>query len=402
MAKKINVANIAAGLDSVQAVIDNLHMVGRQESVPAACIRMNPRNSARAKDTDEEIAELAAGIQASGLIHPLAVNKVSDTEYRLMSGERRYRAITTYLHWDTIPCMVYEGLSPDEELCVLITANMQTRRYTPEDRLMLYEQLDTALRHMRDAGEYKGGLQKGIADLMGVSERQIRTYKAALENVRQQPPVNPASASPSPAPEEIPAQGKTKINLTETAKKHPKENPLNIPVWKKRAEEALLSHYSQEELKRIFCIQLLPPREAAKALKPSGGYAGGTIVYSDKTWGDCTTDSKGITIQYGPETITLTYSQAEALLRRTMAEKAEVTSALGDEGTYKREKTPKPVPVPEPENNFATEFHVNWIEYHLNLLLQQYPADTEERETLSQAQTAIAQFIKTVGLGNEA
>lgn len=138
----------------------------------------NPYNT---NDTDAGLYSLAMSINANGLINPLLVNRFSDAEYRIISGERRYLAITRFLHWDTIPCMVYDHLSKNTEQLKLHTANLAVREYTAWQKLQFYVDTERLLSNMQKSGENTGPVQKGIAELLGISTHQIRKYKRIAE-----------------------------------------------------------------------------------------------------------------------------------------------------------------------------------------------------------------------------
>lgn len=150
-------------------------------TIPVREIRLNPHNTAAQSDTEASLRELADDIRLNGLIHPLAVNRIGGV-YRLISGERRFRAVSDILGWESVPCTVYEGLSPEAEALAVVSANMEAREYSPAARLELYRQARDAMMAMRDSGKIAGGLQKPLAEMFHVSERQIRTYEAALKN----------------------------------------------------------------------------------------------------------------------------------------------------------------------------------------------------------------------------
>ena len=71
-------------------------------NVPVASVKPSP-NQNRKKFND--IAGLAASIEAVGLIQPIVVMPQSDKQYELVAGERRLRAFK-HLKRDTIPAVV--------------------------------------------------------------------------------------------------------------------------------------------------------------------------------------------------------------------------------------------------------------------------------------------------------
>lgn len=142
---------------------------GKSEEVPIKYIVLAKKNCYADKDTEEELHALAMSIQTNGLINPVTLNKISETEYQMIAGEKRYKAITRYLNWDTIPSTVYEHLSPNAAQLMLHTANLDVREYTAGQKLQFYIEADQLLDKMKESGEYSGSIQKGISELLGIS-----------------------------------------------------------------------------------------------------------------------------------------------------------------------------------------------------------------------------------------
>lgn len=177
--KKLDFGTISAGLDTLQNTLERNSGIGWSELVAADAIDFAEKNTYAADDTNETIRELADQIEVAGLLSPLGVIKEGN-RYRLFSGERRYRAITTYLHWEKIPCQVFEGVSANKAQLMLHMANA-SREYSPARKLELYEEYNALLRQMKENGEFSGGVQKGVAELLNVSDRQVRTYRTTDE-----------------------------------------------------------------------------------------------------------------------------------------------------------------------------------------------------------------------------
>ena len=159
---------------------------GKPQDVPAEYIVPAERNPYAKGDTEEEIHELAMSIQVNGLIYPLLLNKISNTEYRIIAGEKRYKAITRYLHWDTIPSTVHEHLSQNAAQLMLNAANLDVREYSSGQKLQFYMEVELVLRDMRDSGEYTGAIQKGISEMLGISTHQVRKYKRIVESLPEE------------------------------------------------------------------------------------------------------------------------------------------------------------------------------------------------------------------------
>lgn len=182
--KKLNFGTIADGLNTLQNTLEQNSGIGWSELVDANTIDFAEKNSYAADDTDETIRELAEQIEVAGLLTPLGVIKEGN-RYRLFSGERRYKAITTYLHWEKIPCQVFQGVTPNKAQLMLHMAN-GARDYTPARKLELYEEYNALLREMKSTGEFTGPIQKGVAELLHVSDRQVRTYRTMAEQLTQE------------------------------------------------------------------------------------------------------------------------------------------------------------------------------------------------------------------------
>ena len=175
---KINFANIQSALGKAKEAAAPLQNKGHTENVPVDFIVLSDRNIYNESDNDESIKELADNIEACGLLHPITVNKIGTEKFQIISGERRFRAITEYLHWKSVPCMVFEGLSAEAAQLKLCMANLAVREYTTSQKYMFYLEVKALLEKMKASGEYKGGLQKGIAEILNVTKRQVAKYSA--------------------------------------------------------------------------------------------------------------------------------------------------------------------------------------------------------------------------------
>jgi ParB family transcriptional regulator, chromosome partitioning protein len=97
--------------------------------------RFQPRHVFR----PDSISELAASIQAQGLIQPIVVNRGQDGTYELISGERRLRAVRQ-LGWSDIPALV-RSVSDNELLEMTLVENLQREDLNPIDEALGYRTL---------------------------------------------------------------------------------------------------------------------------------------------------------------------------------------------------------------------------------------------------------------------
>jgi ParB/RepB/Spo0J family partition protein len=74
------------------------------QQLPASQIR--PGSNDRHRFDLEQLTDLAWSIKTNGLAQPITVRPMPDGHYEIIAGERRYRAMTQILGYDTIPCLV--------------------------------------------------------------------------------------------------------------------------------------------------------------------------------------------------------------------------------------------------------------------------------------------------------
>lgn len=149
--------------------------------IPKEKIIPNPLND---KYSQEDIDELRYSILDNGLRHNLSVIYDGENDiYRLISGERRYRAISSMSDKDYeknfpagIPCKVEKSSTSevDEEI-MLITANLDVREKTHEERRWEVLRLKDLYEIKKAKGEITN-IGKTIAEKLHISERQVVKY----------------------------------------------------------------------------------------------------------------------------------------------------------------------------------------------------------------------------------
>ncbi len=182
--------NISSAFAELNETAERDTLISHPENIPHSLIIDNPDNIFSVNDTEQEIEELASSIATMGLIHRPAVSAHNDGTYLILSGHRRVRAMRDNLHYETIPCEVYNNLSPDIESLIVYDANFVVRdNMTNEDKLVAYETYAEKLNSMKESGEidsllgFTGSIQKYIAMRLGVSERTIRRFKKLSESL---------------------------------------------------------------------------------------------------------------------------------------------------------------------------------------------------------------------------
>src|SRR5690606_11143650 len=111
---------------------------GLLRDLPITAVEPNPFQPRQRWD-DDALAELAASIEASGLLQPVVVRPHGEGRWQLIAGERRWRAATK-LGWAHIPAVVKEA--DDRTLLTLaLIENLQRDQLTPMDEARGYERL---------------------------------------------------------------------------------------------------------------------------------------------------------------------------------------------------------------------------------------------------------------------
>lgn len=80
------------------------------------------KEQVRTKFNDDSIKELAKNIELNGLIQPLVLHQDKNGRYRLICGERRYRALS-FNKAQNAPCFVLENKTEEELMAIQFSEN---------------------------------------------------------------------------------------------------------------------------------------------------------------------------------------------------------------------------------------------------------------------------------------
>lgn len=80
------------------------------------------KDQVRTKFNDDSIKDLAKNIEVNGLIQPLVLHHDKNGRYRLICGERRYRALS-YNKAEKAPCFVLENKTEEELMAIQFSEN---------------------------------------------------------------------------------------------------------------------------------------------------------------------------------------------------------------------------------------------------------------------------------------
>ncbi|MBN1178418.1 MAG: ParB/RepB/Spo0J family partition protein [Anaerolineae bacterium] len=106
-------------------------------SVPLTAIQPNPHQP-RSQIRDQDLVELAASIEAHGIIQPLIVKREGDG-YCLIAGERRWRA-ARLAGLPSVPVVV-KDVAPQQMLELALVENVQREDLNPLEKAIAYRQL---------------------------------------------------------------------------------------------------------------------------------------------------------------------------------------------------------------------------------------------------------------------
>jgi ParB family transcriptional regulator, chromosome partitioning protein len=108
------------------------------DEIPVGAITPNPRQPRQVFD-EEALEELAASIQAVGLLQPVVVRMVMPGHYELVMGERRWRACEL-AGLPQIPAIVRETPN-DDMLRTALIENLHRQQLNPLEEAAAYQQL---------------------------------------------------------------------------------------------------------------------------------------------------------------------------------------------------------------------------------------------------------------------
>jgi len=107
--------------------------------VPLDQISPNPYQPRRTFN-DSSIEELSRSVREHGIIQPLVVTKLGDNKYRLIAGERRFRAAQK-AGLGTVPVVIKETMADTDILQVALIENIQREDLNPIEEAYAYHQL---------------------------------------------------------------------------------------------------------------------------------------------------------------------------------------------------------------------------------------------------------------------
>lgn len=105
------------------------------------CTSIVPGSNDRKVFDHAKLEELAASIAQHGLAQPITVRPLPalfGTTYQIVAGERRFRAISKVLGWETCPCIVRE-MGDEEASAIMLAENTGRADLNPIEEANAYQ-----------------------------------------------------------------------------------------------------------------------------------------------------------------------------------------------------------------------------------------------------------------------
>ena len=130
---------------------------------------------------DEDMTELAASIEANGLLNPIIVRSKADGRYELISGHRRKRAYEI-LKINKIRAIIVD-ITDDEAIIMMVDSNCQRSKILPSEKAFSYKMRLDAMKRQGKRTDLtsttplsKLRSDETLAKEVGESREQIRKY----------------------------------------------------------------------------------------------------------------------------------------------------------------------------------------------------------------------------------
>ena len=149
--------------EPVAAVVSTLF-----NEIEISKIHPNP-NQPRTEFDDEALEELAASIRANGIISPITLRKISEDNYQIIAGERRYRA-SKLAGLDKIPAYIRD-VDDGQVMEMALIENIQREDLNAIEIALSYNSLVATLNITQEA----------LAERVGKKRATITNYLRLLK-----------------------------------------------------------------------------------------------------------------------------------------------------------------------------------------------------------------------------
>ncbi len=140
-----------------------------------------PEWQPRKKFDQNKLDELKESIKLHGLLQPMIVEPIEGGKYRIIAGERRFRALTE-LKTEFVQVRILDKLSEEKRIQIQITENLMREDITPLERSKaVYKLLQQTLNLNLD--ELINTLMLYHREMKRLNEHTVRTVRTVLESI---------------------------------------------------------------------------------------------------------------------------------------------------------------------------------------------------------------------------
>ena len=138
------------------------------------------KTQARTYFDEKKLGELSESIKKSGVLQPIIVQLLGNSEYQLIAGERRLRA-SKAAGLKTIPCLVKDVTDKDAAVLGLVENVQRSQLNTIEEALGYKSLQETYGLNAKEIGLLVGKSRPFIANLLRISNLSQKVQKALKE-----------------------------------------------------------------------------------------------------------------------------------------------------------------------------------------------------------------------------
>ena len=120
------------------------------------------------KNTKLNIEKLSTSLQAEGLLQPIVVTKLNSNEYKIIAGERRYRA-AKMAGWADIECKILNK-QEDDTFRLAVVENIQREDLDPIEEANAFLKLKTGYDYTdQELAEILGKSRNYVSEILSIA-----------------------------------------------------------------------------------------------------------------------------------------------------------------------------------------------------------------------------------------
>lgn len=200
---------------------------------------ITPGNNDRTIFNLAELQALADNIRANGLLQPIMVRPITEGQYQIILGERRYRAIGL-LGWEKVACIV-RNVTDEEASAGMLSENMARANLDPIDEALAYQ----------SRMDRFGWSVEELARIGGVSTTRV-LFRLKLLRLRDDLQALVRTENIPLGYAQILADAELNANMQALAIDRLRDNATPTPAWFRRECGKLLTSQAQAETFNVF------------------------------------------------------------------------------------------------------------------------------------------------------